>query len=130
VVLRCTHLLVLLSYNGATLHLFSSYHRLTKRGKPWGNTWCGCGSDLDHTDTDAAVADLKSQLTKDGNYTEPGLAYYSFRGGVVALACNLDFNAYLHFWEESVTQAAGQDFGCIEEVPIEFRHEAKEFLAA
>lgn len=89
----------------------SSGHQLAKRDDPWGSTWCGCGFGLDHDDTDAAVADLKSQLTKDGKYIEPGLAYYSVRGGVVAYACNLDSNAYLHVWEDIVTQAAGQITG-------------------
>lgn len=83
-------------------------HQLAKREDSWGNTYCGCGFDLNHADTDAAVADLKAQLTADGKYIEPGLSYYSIRGGVVAFACNLDHQAILHVWEDVITQAAGQ----------------------
>ncbi|KAK3082330.1 hypothetical protein LTS18_004242 [Coniosporium uncinatum] len=80
-------------------------HQLAKRG--WGHTYCGCGIELSHDDTDAAVADLKAQLG-DRSYINPGEAYYSVRGGVVAFVCNDDGNAPLKAWTDVVTQAAQQ----------------------
>ncbi|KAK7189266.1 hypothetical protein DPSP01_003390 [Paraphaeosphaeria sporulosa] len=51
-------------------------------------SYCGCGIGLNAGDTDAANADLVSQLGRGSNIGAH-LAYYSKRGGVVAFACNL-----------------------------------------
>ncbi|KAH8686632.1 hypothetical protein GQ44DRAFT_833252 [Phaeosphaeriaceae sp. PMI808] len=66
-----------------------------------------CGFDLSPSNTDAAVADLKVQLGDNGHWIDPGLLYYSIRGGVVAFVCNEDGNAPLKAWTDIVTQAAG-----------------------
>ncbi|KAF1945502.1 hypothetical protein EJ02DRAFT_475785 [Clathrospora elynae] len=71
----------------------SSTNHLTKRD--WGHTYCGCGFDLSHSDTDAAVADLKVQLGDDGHWIDPGLSYYSIREDVVAFVCNENSNGPL-----------------------------------
>ncbi|KAJ4305110.1 hypothetical protein N0V90_000640 [Kalmusia sp. IMI 367209] len=59
----------------------------------WGcfTTWCGCGFNLNHGDTDAAVADLEAQADRLGKIGHPYLAHYSIRGGTVAFACNPDY---------------------------------------
>ena len=51
-------------------------------------TYCGCGINLNHGNTDAANADLVNQLGS-GRNIGPHLSFYSIRGGVVAFACNL-----------------------------------------
>ncbi|KZM18905.1 uncharacterized protein EKO05_0010399 [Ascochyta rabiei] len=57
---------------------------LQKRGND--QVWCGCGYNMVSGDCDAAVADLKTQLRP--STINPGQAYYSIRGKVVAFACN------------------------------------------
>ncbi|KAH9883145.1 hypothetical protein J1614_000001 [Plenodomus biglobosus] len=91
----------------STTTLSSLENHLAKRDS-WGKTWCECSSELKHDDTDAAVADLKQQVTADGVFIEPALAYYSVRGGVVAFVCNLDHDSYLHAWTDLVTEAIEQ----------------------
>jgi len=52
---------------------------------------CGCGFNLNHGDCDGAVNALKSQFNaQPGRYgqIDPGMAWYSIRGSVVAFACN------------------------------------------
>ncbi|KAB2571943.1 hypothetical protein BFW01_g1843 [Lasiodiplodia theobromae] len=52
-----------------------------------GTKWCGCGFTLDHAGCDAAVADMKVQVS-GGVHIQAHLAYYSIKGGVVFFACN------------------------------------------
>ncbi|KAL6808686.1 hypothetical protein J3E69DRAFT_378303 [Trichoderma sp. SZMC 28015] len=47
--------------------------------------YCGCGFNLDPSNCDAAVADLKTQLP--GAHIYEGTSYYSIRGNVVAFVC-------------------------------------------
>lgn len=109
------------SATGAEVHSFLSpptlRHRTTRLSSPekqlakrdsWGKTWCQCGSELNHDDTDAAVGDLKSQVTTDSIFIEPASAYYSVRGGVVAFVCNQDHDSYLNAWTDLVTEATEQ----------------------
>ena len=87
----------------------TSPNHLAKRA--FGQTHCGCGIKVNAKDTDAAVADLKSQLGKNGHRINPAMSYYSVRGGVVAFVCNLDGNAVLKAWVDIITQAAEQITG-------------------
>ncbi|KAJ8118084.1 hypothetical protein OPT61_g856 [Boeremia exigua] len=57
--------------------------------------WCGCGYNMVPGDCDAAVADLKTQLRP--SIINPGLAYYSIRGRVVAFVCNRGSGNWLVF---------------------------------
>ncbi|UNI21632.1 hypothetical protein JDV02_007608 [Purpureocillium takamizusanense] len=50
--------------------------------------FCFCSHKLNAGDTDAAVADLKSQFPQDKHY-DGSPNYYSIRGSVVAYACNV-----------------------------------------
>ncbi|KAL7906652.1 hypothetical protein GGI35DRAFT_458572 [Trichoderma velutinum] len=44
---------------------------------------------MNHGDCDAAVADLKDQVSRQGTlWLGGGLCWYSIRGGVVAFICN------------------------------------------
>ncbi|KAH7371950.1 hypothetical protein BKA66DRAFT_572518 [Pyrenochaeta sp. MPI-SDFR-AT-0127] len=56
---------------------------LQRRGRD--QVWCGCGFNMNPGNCDAAVADLKNQLS---NLIPSGTAFYSIRGDVVAFACN------------------------------------------
>lgn len=80
---------------------------LEKRGS-LGKVHCGCGNTLDHSDTDAAVADLKNQLTSGGSLIANGEAYYSIRGGTVAFVCNSNHNAMLLAWSAEVGHGLAQ----------------------
>jgi hypothetical protein len=83
-----------------------SAQHLSKRD--FGQTHCGCGIKLNTGDTDAAVADLKNQLSDKGHWISPSLSYYSIHGSVIAFVCNEDANSVLKAWTDIVTQAAGQ----------------------
>ncbi|KAF9880399.1 hypothetical protein CkaCkLH20_02353 [Colletotrichum karsti] len=71
----------------AIRQLRSSDNQLLPRGG--GTIWCGCDLTMVSQDCDAAVEDLKSQLTKSiVPLIGAGKAWYSIRGGVVAFMCN------------------------------------------
>jgi hypothetical protein len=80
--------------------------QLTKRG--WGHTHCGCGTQLTHNNTDAAVINLKSRLVGKAQWVNPDSSIYSIRGDVVAFVCNKDGNAPLKAWKNIVDQATKQ----------------------
>jgi hypothetical protein len=88
----------------STTTLSSRENHLAKRDS-WGKNWCECNSELNHDDTDAAVADLKEQVTTDSVFSEPASAYYSIRGGVVAFVCNLDHDSYVSLAPSSTEYA-------------------------
>lgn len=52
------------------------------------NFYCGCAFPIDPANTDAAVADLKGQVTGG---TTLWRNYYSIRGNVVAFSCAYDY---------------------------------------
>jgi hypothetical protein len=64
---------------------------LERRGN--GQTWCGCGIQMDPGSCDAAVADIKNQFG-GGNTVNSGLSFYSIRGSVVAFVCNRSSASY------------------------------------
>jgi hypothetical protein len=49
--------------------------------------YCGCGVNLDQSDTDSAVSIVEGQLDANGGAIPIGNAYYSIQGNVVAFAC-------------------------------------------
>lgn len=68
-----------------------------------GHCFCGCGINLHHGDTDAAVADLTDQVARAGTLKTTG-CWYSIRGSVVAFICNQWGNVENtnDFWAEHV----------------------------
>jgi hypothetical protein len=64
---------------------------LERRGN--GQTWCGCGIQMDQGSCDAAVADIENQFG-NGNNVNSGQSFYSIRGSVVAFVCNRSSATY------------------------------------
>ncbi|GME37248.1 uncharacterized protein LTHEOB_4493 [Neofusicoccum parvum] len=64
-----------------------TYEISAKLHKRADNVWCGCGFGLNNADCDAAVADMKNQVS-GGVHIQAHLSYYSIRGSVVFFACN------------------------------------------
>ncbi|PSN61185.1 hypothetical protein BS50DRAFT_681009 [Corynespora cassiicola Philippines] len=59
------------------------------RKYPYSVSWCGCGFNVDETNTADATADLYKQIDEDDDTKlMPGESYYSVRGSVVAFVCN------------------------------------------
>ena len=59
------------------------------RRRATGHAFCGCGFNMNHGECDAAVADLKDQVSRRGTlWLGGGLCWYSIRGGAVAFICN------------------------------------------
>ncbi|KAK3332785.1 hypothetical protein B0T19DRAFT_111318 [Cercophora scortea] len=73
------------------------------RFDPARRSWCGCGLNMDHSDCDSAVEELKKQIrSHNGRIFVPiGQAYYSIWGNVVAFVCSPGSNSAITGISES-----------------------------
>ncbi|KAI9162987.1 insecticidal toxin complex protein [Paramyrothecium foliicola] len=78
-----------------------------------GHSFCGCGFNLNHGDCDAAVADLKEQVSRAGTlWLGGGLCWYSIRGAAVAFICNHNSGTNTNaFHTEHISLSASLDRG-------------------
>lgn len=68
--------------------------------------YCGCGKKLNHADTDAAIANLKQQVT-GFHLTRGHKPWSAINGSVVAFWCNYDLNSMLQVWKGTTEKAIG-----------------------
>ncbi|RFN51332.1 hypothetical protein FIE12Z_4386 [Fusarium flagelliforme] len=78
-----------------------------QNGERYYSTHCGCGIELNHTNCDDAVQDLKNQMYDILWYLPAETAFYSIRDDVVAFSCNITPDSWYAQSAEFVTEILG-----------------------